>query len=98
LTTALPMTMPSAMAPISFACAAFGYLLNKFVFEVAPMILGFVLGPMFEVNLRRSLLMSQGSFAIFVERPIALVALTVCMILIILPLMQTIRKRKSPVF
>ncbi len=39
-----------------------GYLLNKFDFEPAPLVLGFVLGPMFEVNLRRSLLMSQGSF------------------------------------
>jgi len=72
-----------------------GYLLNKFDFEAAPLILGFVLGPMFEVNLRRSLLMSQGSFGIFVERPIALVALIVCAILIIIPLIQTIRKRSS---
>ena len=70
-----------------------GYLLDKFGFEAAPLILGFVLGPMFEVNLRRSLLMSQGSFAIFVERPITLVALIVCVILIIIPLIQTIRKR-----
>jgi len=74
-----------------------GYLLNKFDYEAAPLILGFVLGPMFEVNLRRSLLMSQGSFAIFVERPIALVALIVCAILIILPLIQTIRKTSRPI-
>jgi putative tricarboxylic transport membrane protein len=69
-----------------------GYLLKKFDYEAAPLILGFVLGPMFEVNLRRSLLMSQGSFAIFVERPIALTALIVCLILIVLPVYQTIRK------
>jgi putative tricarboxylic transport membrane protein len=74
-----------------------GYLFNKFDYEAAPLILGFVLGPMFEVNLRRSLLMSQGSFAIFVERPIALVALIVCAILIILPLIQTIRKTSRPI-
>lgn len=72
-----------------------GYLLNKFDFEPAPLILGFVLGPLFEVNLRRSLLMSQGSFAIFVERPIALTALIVCVILIILPLVKTFRNLKS---
>jgi len=72
-----------------------GYLLNKFDFEAAPLILGFVLGPMFEVNLRRSLLMSQGSFAIFVERPIALVALAVCVMLIFLPLVKTFRNLKS---
>ncbi len=74
-----------------------GYLLNKFDYEAAPLILGFVLGPMFEVNLRRSLLMSQGSFAIFVERPIALIALIVCVILIIIPLIQTIRKTSRPI-
>ena len=74
-----------------------GYLLNKFDFEPAPLVLGFVLGPLFEVNLRRSLLMSQGSFAIFVERPIALVALIVCVILIILPFIQAIRKTSRPI-
>lgn len=52
-----------------------GYLLKKFAYEPAPLILAFVLGPMFEVNLRRSLLMSQGSFSIFLERPVALAAL-----------------------
>ena len=71
-----------------------GYLLNKFDFEAAPLILGFVLGPMFEVNLRRSLLMSQGSFAIFVERPIALVALIICVILIILPITKMSRDKR----
>ncbi len=70
-----------------------GYLLKKFDFEAAPLILGFVLGPMFEVNLRRSLLMSQGSFGIFVERPIAIVALIICVILITLPIYQAIRNK-----
>ncbi len=70
-----------------------GYLLKKFDYEAAPLILGFVLGPMFEVNLRRSLLMSQGSFGIFVERPIAIVALIICAILITLPIYQAIRKK-----
>jgi len=71
-----------------------GYLLKKFDYEAAPLILGFVLGPMFEVNLRRSLLMSQGSFGIFVERPIALVALIVCLILIVLPQVKAIREMR----
>jgi putative tricarboxylic transport membrane protein len=52
------------------------------------MVLGFVLGPMFEVNLRRSLLMSQGSFSIFIERPIAVVALIICLMLILAPLVK----------
>ncbi|OGP66902.1 MAG: hypothetical protein A2W27_08700 [Deltaproteobacteria bacterium RBG_16_44_11] len=72
-----------------------GYLLKKFDYEPAPLILAFVLGPMFEVNLRRSLLMSQGSFTIFVERPIALAALIVCFIMVILPIYQTLRKKRA---
>ncbi len=72
-----------------------GYLLKKFDFEAAPLILGFVLGPMFEVNLRRSLLMSQGSLSIFIERPISVVALIICLILIVLPIYRTIREKQT---
>jgi TctA family transporter len=39
--------------------------------DPAPLMLGFILGPMLEENFRRSLLLSRGSFAIFVTRPIA---------------------------
>ncbi|MBN1473874.1 MAG: tripartite tricarboxylate transporter permease, partial [Syntrophaceae bacterium] len=73
----------------------FGYLLRKFDYEPAPLILAFVLGPMFEVNLRRSLLISQGSFGIFLERPLALAALILCFFMIVLPLYQTLKKRKK---
>lgn len=74
-----------------------GYLLKKFDYEAAPLILAFVLGPMFEVNLRRSLLMSQGSFSIFLERPIALMAFIVCLFLVVLPVYQAIRRKKHTV-
>lgn len=70
-----------------------GYLLKKYHYEAAPLVLGFVLGPMLEVNLRRSLLMSQGSFAIFIQRPIALAALVICAVFISLPIMKMIRSR-----
>ncbi len=73
-----------------------GYLMKKFDFEAAPLVLGFVLGPMLEVNLRRSLLMSQGSFSIFVDRPLAAGALVICLILIALPLVRRLlRTRQS---
>jgi putative tricarboxylic transport membrane protein len=70
-----------------------GYLLKKFAYEPAPLILAFVLGPMFEVNLRRSLLMSQGSFSIFLERPVALAALVFFFIMVGLPIYRFIRKK-----
>lgn len=52
-----------------------GYLLKKKRYEGPPLILAFVLGPLLEVNLRRSLLISQGSLSIFLTRPIALGAI-----------------------
>ena len=52
-----------------------GYLMRKFGYEPAPLVLAFVLGPMLENNLRKSLILSHGDFSIFVERPISAVCL-----------------------
>lgn len=52
-----------------------GYLMNKLRISYLPMIIGFILGPMFEVSLRRSLILSDNSLLIFLTRPIALVFL-----------------------
>ncbi len=71
-----------------------GYLLNKKGYEAPPLILAFVLGPLFEVNLRRSLLISQGSFSIFFTRPIALGVLICCLLLAIVPLYESWRGGK----
>ena len=65
----------------------FGYLLKELKFEAPPLILAFVLGPIMESSLRRSLIMSQGSFGIFFDRPIAVFFLVIAMIALILPLM-----------
>jgi putative tricarboxylic transport membrane protein len=50
---------------------ALGYLLRKFDFETAPIVLGLVLAPMLEMSLRQSLALSSGSYAVFFTRPIA---------------------------
>ena len=73
-----------------------GYLFKKFGYEAAPFILGFVLGPMFEVNLRRSLLISQGSFSIFFTRPIALIAIVVCVVLLLFNVYSTFAGKSRP--
>ncbi len=52
--------------------ARVGYVLRKFDFDLAPVVLGLVLAPMLEMALRQSLAMSGGDYAIFLERPIAL--------------------------
>jgi putative tricarboxylic transport membrane protein len=62
---------------IMTAMGALGYLLRKFDFETAPVVLGLVLAPMMEMSFRQSLSMSSGSYSIFVTRPIALGLLTV---------------------
>ena len=48
-----------------------GYFMKKFGYEPAPLVLGFVLGPLLETAIRRSMIMSRGSAAIFFQRPIA---------------------------
>jgi len=60
-----------------------GYMLAVLKFEVAPLLLGFVLGPMMEENLRRALLLSRGDMMTFVERPISAGFLAVCVALIL---------------
>jgi putative tricarboxylic transport membrane protein len=72
-----------------------GYLFKKFEFEAAPLILAFVLGPMFETNLRQSLLLSKGSFMIFVNRPISAVFVGVSLVLLITALMPNFKKAKE---
>jgi len=71
-----------------------GYLMRKFEYEGAPLILAYVLGPMLEISLRQSLTISSGSFAIFFTRPIAAGGMLLAIFLIISPLLPKIRKRK----
>jgi putative tricarboxylic transport membrane protein len=59
-----------------------GYVLLRLGFHPAPILLGFVLGPRFEENFRRAMLISRGDIAVFVERPISAVFVGLCVILI----------------
>lgn len=63
-----------------------GYVLRKFDFEIAPIVLGLVLAPMLELSFRQSLAMSAGSYAIFFTRPITAVMLLVGLALLLLGL------------
>jgi putative tricarboxylic transport membrane protein len=63
---------------------ALGYLLRKFDFETAPVVLGLILAPMLEMSFRQSLSMSSGSYGIFINRPIALVMLMIGLALLLL--------------
>jgi putative tricarboxylic transport membrane protein len=78
---------------IMTATGLLGYLLRKFDFETAPVVLGLILAPMMEMSFRQSLAMSSGSYAIFVNRPIALVMLTVGLALLLLSIVPFLMKR-----
>jgi TctA family transporter len=73
----------------------FGYLLLLLKFEPAPILLGFVLGPRFEENFRRALIISRGDLATFVERPISAVFLGFCAALILGQIYVRLRKPKN---
>jgi TctA family transporter len=75
-----------------------GYVFVKFDCEPAPLLLGFVLGPMMEENLRRALLLSRGDPAVFVTRPISLTLLIICAVLVAIVLAPNIRKKREEAF
>ncbi|MDQ2694010.1 MAG: tripartite tricarboxylate transporter permease, partial [Pseudomonadota bacterium] len=70
---------------------AVGYLMYKAHIPVAPAILGFILGPLVETNLRRGLMLTEGSFMEFFTRPIALVFLIAAVLALIFPLIRAVR-------
>jgi putative tricarboxylic transport membrane protein len=71
-----------------------GFLMKKFRYDGAPMILALVLGQKLETSLRRSLIMSHGDFSIFISRPISLGFLITAVLLLIVPII-TQRKKLS---
>ena len=71
-----------------------GYLMKKFRYDGAPLVLALVLGPMLEEAFRESLMLSRGSFSIFVTRPISVAFLVVAGLLLIIPII-TQRKKLS---
>jgi putative tricarboxylic transport membrane protein len=72
-----------------------GYGLKKFNFDPAPLVLGLVIAPIFEMSLRQSLIMSGGSWQIFLQRPIALILLAICTVLLALAVYGAIVARRD---
>ena len=75
-----------------------GYLFHKFGCEPAPMMLGFILGPMMEEFLRRALLLSKGDPMVLVTRPISGVMLGVALVLLFIVLTPALRKKRAEAF
>ena len=72
-----------------------GYIMRRYEFEGAPLLMALVLGPMIENSLRRSLIMSDGSFMIFLSRPLSVFFLLVAIFLILSPLITKKISKKT---
>ena len=84
-----------------YAMALFGvvgYALIKLDFEPAPLLLGFVLGPLLEENLRRAMLLSRGDATVFVTHPLSLALLVVAAALLAVVVLPGIRARRQEAF
>ena len=84
-----------------FLTAAFGfigYIFQKLGCEGAPLLLGFVLGPMMEENFRRSLLLSRGDFTVFFTRPLSACLLVAAAILVVVVTIPAIKKTREVAF
>src|SRR3984885_5639515 len=75
-----------------------GYWLIKHDFEPAPLLLGMVLGPLMEENLRRALLISRGDWSVFVTRPLSAVLMAMAAFLLVLAVLPSLRKKRDEVF
>ena len=78
--------------------AVVGYFLAKHDFEPAPMLLGMILGPLMEENLRRAMLIARGDPTVFLMRPISAGLLVIALGLLVLAVLPAIRKKRDEVF
>ncbi|KEQ03697.1 tripartite tricarboxylate transporter permease [Pseudorhizobium pelagicum] len=77
---------------------AVGYFLIRMRCEPAPLLLGFILGPMLEEHLRRALLLSRGDATVFITHPISAVLLGISVLLLLTVLLPGIRRKREQVF
>ncbi|RPJ09071.1 MAG: tripartite tricarboxylate transporter permease [Deltaproteobacteria bacterium] len=80
---------------LMIAFGVIGYLMRKYKFEMPPLILALVLGPMMESSLRLSLLMSQGDPTTFLRRPLSALFMVVSTLLIVLAMLPGIQKKRA---
>ncbi|MBN9409493.1 MAG: tripartite tricarboxylate transporter permease [Burkholderiales bacterium] len=75
-----------------------GYIFHKLECEPAPLLLGLILGPMMEENLRRALLLSRGDWSVFVTRPISATLLVGAVLLMTIVLLPAVRQKREEAF
>ncbi|HMT18101.1 MAG TPA: tripartite tricarboxylate transporter permease, partial [Ottowia sp.] len=75
-----------------------GYIFHKLAMEPAPLLLGLILGPMMEENLRRALLLSRGDWSILVTRPLSATLLALAAALLVIVLLPAIKRSREEAF
>ena len=75
-----------------------GYIFYKLNCEPAPLLLGFILGPMMEENLRRALLLSRGDWTTFMSRPLSAGLLIAALLMIVVVMLPSIRNKREEAF
>ena len=80
---------------VMFAAAVLGFLFKVYDFPTGPFILGLLLGSMLESNMRRALVMSNGSYATFVTRPVSCVLLIFVIITFLFPIIKSVIAKKK---
>ncbi|CAH1691056.1 Uncharacterized 52.8 kDa protein in TAR-I ttuC' 3'region [Hyphomicrobiales bacterium] len=78
--------------------AGVGFLFRKLGCEAAPLILGFILGPMMEENLRRTLILSRGDWLVFLREPISATFLAASVVLALMFVLPTLRRGRQDAF
>ncbi len=78
--------------------ALVGYVFYKLSCEPAPLLLGFILGPMMEENLRRALLLSRGDWSTFATRPLSAGLLAAAVLMVVIVMLPAIRSRREVAF
>ena len=78
--------------------AIVGYIFYKLGCEPAPLLLGFILGPMMEENLRRALLLSRGDWSTFMTRPLSAGLLVAAALMVIIVLLPSVKKKREEAF
>ncbi len=82
---------------VMIAFGVVGYLMKKFEYEGAPLVLAFVLGPLMENNLRKALILSAGDFTFFFTRPISAACLVIALFLLVSPLVPGLGKKREQI-
>ncbi|MFM7341797.1 MAG: tripartite tricarboxylate transporter permease [Betaproteobacteria bacterium] len=75
-----------------------GYAFIKLGCEPAPLLLGFILGPLMEENLRRALLLSRGDWSVFVTRPLSATLLAMAVLMLIIVLLPSVKSKRQEAF